>query len=84
MHSLHECMHERGLKQHFGAPVESTDEFNNAAVVVVRTPAITGADSGCPGVDHQSTTRLVVTGSTGTQNVPATSPTDDSVLQAAG
>ena len=24
-------MFERGLKQHFGAPVESTDEFNNAA-----------------------------------------------------
>ena len=26
-------MRERGLKQHFGAPVESTDEFNNAAYV---------------------------------------------------
>jgi len=25
------CICERSLKQHFGAPVESTDEFNNAA-----------------------------------------------------
>jgi len=27
-------MSERGLKQHLGAPVESTDEFNNAALPV--------------------------------------------------
>ena len=27
----YECMRERGLKQLFGAPVESTDKFNNAA-----------------------------------------------------
>jgi len=28
-------MCERGLKQHFGAPVESTDEFNNAANAII-------------------------------------------------